>query len=597
MSSSSSSSENFYLSNIEAFRSYSLDADLVELFFNKGVFYESIDLDLSVDSSSSSSEPSDFLLRLRVAMRSGGVVPSGLQIYLFDESVGGVSSPGAFSASWASADLAEVRLSGGAMDGLSGLSFRINIEGSTIYPARLGFEVSTGGVGEIALSLSEAPPGRGLGRLTESYKQYLIGWIVDFWDSWDSGGGVPDFSPPFPGSFDPFDPFAHARWRLDSDFAGALSGYSTDVEFSPGNRGLIEGLNPLSVSRSTWECIARDLYEFQGYTWSNALFTGITLIDFVTGDYRRDYRDPDYSFDCRSFAVWGASYLRRLLSGVCPEALVKVISIGSHFLNYVDLGGSDPCCTGKFMWEPQNGAVYYDVKDSVGYSWIYPKPTTVYEPLRENSDGDFGEPNWELDTGPGGQLERMSGVICGCVSAGGWDAGSREEELKGVCDGGGMKQWLVDNLSFTVDDGDPSSGVKFPGIEPREDTGCRACLMEWTASWDCSSAEEGWEVEERPYFSVIPLESLPPSPPKWAFGESGCEISLKVGLPPRPDESLLAGAAAFGAAGSTMCLTDSCCEGKRSEMSAMIDDEVASEDLTDPTGCCEKIKALRFGDQ
>lgn len=560
-SSSSSSSGSLILDNLELFRGYSLDPDLIELYFNKGVDPDVVDLEPPSSSSSSSSE-APFSLDINIAWESYPEfdLPDDIQIYPYDQTVNDFPVDGVILLELTGPKTLRARFQDGYQPDPSVMfSFRINVESDYIATSRLVFRFYGFGGYSYDLKIQSNLFGE-RGRLTSGYKQYLLQWIIDFWASWDANDQslIPDFTPPFPKSFIPFDPFGHARWRLLSDLSqqtvGALADYTDDVQFEPGNKALIEGKNFLSVNPQAWKHIGQSkgaLYDFKGYPYEGVK-TWEKWWNNNSEPYPRNWKDPDISFDCRSFAMIGASYLRKQLAEVCPQAEVKVMSIKSHYVNWVNLNGEAPCCKGKFIWEPQNGVVYdnpQQLKDAWGIKWPPKPPVLLYEPGKENSDGDFGDPNWENSPA---ELYRMAGVVCANVRFYGGDEG-RDKELKDICDQqapegtpeqfqilGAMPGWLGDNLSF-------SPGVEQPALDPPQDCACNKCLLTWRALWNCSDST--WTLLQVAQDAKC-VSELPPEVDQWVRKDQAdpCELTMVQEAP------------AEAYTGASMCDSNSFCK-------------------------------------
>lgn len=528
-SSSSSQTGSIILDNIELFRQYSLDPDLMELYFDRGSSYKTVDLDALYNGSSSSTPASSssgeglFLLEITLRKRSflSGDIPEDLELSIFEEEIDDSTHPGIFGVERSGTNLIRVFLNNAPdPDGASAFSFRLNIEGPGFAPSRTLFRFARGGYYSHTIALSpNLDPGRS-SRLGPEYRQYLMGWIEQFWSARDSGtlSSLPSLIRPFPQSFVPFYPFAHAMWRLLKDFEAAdyASALSGPISFVPGNEGLVAEENFLGVSPNVWSCISNGLYKFDGYPEGSD-----DPLDVPKPP--RTYKDPDTSFDCRSFAVIGAKFIRSQLADVCPGAEVKVIGIGTHYLVSVNLPGDPkPCCVGSFLYEPMNGSTYKDAEefcnDDPGFCEGFDKPPTIYEPGNENSDGDFGDPNWEDSAD---ELARIESSICGCLN-GTYEAGSREAQLKQECDSGNMQSWIANNLSFTPD---ASAANKEPGLTGPQSIECERCLTTWTASWDCEL--EKWDLLAD--CSCVPEGDPPAGLNSWSEVEGKpCERQYKI---------------------------------------------------------------------
>lgn len=502
-SSSSGPTGNLILDNIDLFRQYSLEQGLIESYFNDGVFFRTVDLDAETAGSSSSSSML-FSLTVNLERRSRPLesIPSDIVWYVYDEEVDGTPQPGLVSVSKTDDRTLVVSLaSGPAPDGTTEFAFRINVEHPTLTASRTRYVFRQDSAYKTTSILSRPASGT-RGRMSPAYVQYLLGWISDFWYAWDAGDMslVPPLTNPFPGSFIPFYPFAHAWWKLRSEL-GALSALADPVPFSQGNTGLVENQNFLGVPASIWDCIGQGLYRFDDY--NPDFFQGAQPPSFPRCPPGGPcaYKDPDVSFDCRSYAVLGAKFLQEQLTQMCPKATAKVMGVGSHYLVYVDLAGGGeptPCCSGQFLYEPMDASVYKDIEDfcsdDPAFCENLEKPTTIYEPGRENSDNDFGDPNWEDDAG---ELARIESVICGCLN-GNYDAGTNEANLKQVCAAGQMQAWAANNLSFTPERKDAQGNVTAPGsspaLDPQQTLECKFCVVTFSASYSCPTTEEGGGV-------------------------------------------------------------------------------------------------------
>lgn len=500
-SSSSGQSGNIILDNIELFRQYSLNQALLESYFNDGVTSKFVDLDdvqssSSSGYSSSSSSDQPFLLTINLEKRSRPLesIPTDIVWYVYEQEVGGTPVANLVSVTKKDDRTLEVSLVGPDIpDGETEFSFRLNIEHGTLAPSRTRYVFRRDEPYSAKTILSNSLSGT-RGRLSSAYVQYLLGWISDFWYAWDAGNMslVPPLTSPFANSFAPFYPFAHALWKLNEQMGvqGRLSSMAAPIGFSPGNDDMIRNQNFLGVPPNIWSCIGQDLYNFDGYADG-----------YLDGPGKpgppRQYKDPDVTFDCRSFAVLGAKFLRDQLAGICPNASVKVIGIGSHYMCYVDLSGGgegSTCCSGQFLYEPQDGTIYKDEQEfcaeEPGFCDQFNKETTLYEPGQENSDSDFGDPNWEDDAD---QLQRIEGIICGCLS-GQYDEGTNEANLKQVCESGQMQDWVAENLSFTPEQKDGEGNVTNPAEQPSLATpqtlACKNCVVTWSASYNCASEDD-----------------------------------------------------------------------------------------------------------
>jgi hypothetical protein len=524
-SSSSSTAGSVIFDNIDLFRQYSLDADLMELYFDRGVFYYTVNLDGQTNESSSSSNASssssdEFAIEIRLRKRSflSGSIPADLELFIYEEKIGEVPSEGIISFERTSSDLIRVLLNSEIRPNEElKFSFKLNIEHPEYSASRTLFEFKKNKNYQTTLVLSPKVDRNKGTRLGADYRQYLLDWISQFWSAWDAGQPPPQLAVPFPNSFVPFYPFAHAKWKLLSEVSSlnSVASLSNSITFVEGNEGLLAEKNFLGLSPNNWVCVSNSLYRFDGYPEGFA-----EAIE--TPKPPRTYKDPDVSFDCRSFAAVGAEFVRNQISEVCPGSTVQVMGIGTHYLVYVELQGQAPCCTGSFLYEPMNGATYKDAEefcnDDPGYCEGFEKAPTLYEPGNENSDGDFGDPNWE-DSAE--ELARMESSVCDCLT-GDYEETSREFELKQICQSGQMQDWLVDNLSFTPD---PNSPNKEPNLTAPQTVECKKCITVWEASWDCDS--EVWNM--LPSNQCVSDQEVPTNPNAWEDVENDpCSKKYRV---------------------------------------------------------------------
>jgi hypothetical protein len=505
------------MENLEFFRSNSQDIGLINQYYNEGVFYDSIDLDLTQPSSSSSlsllapvfaSDVEEFVLQINLEIRSypDGVLPENLDLYVYGEELDGESAPGLIILERVANNRIEARLGEGyLLDGTNKASFRLNIESEKFFSSRTKFEFTSNTLYSSDLILSIRTDGGG-GRLSEEYINYLQGWISDFWSAWDAGtlSSLVPLEPPFPNSFKIFYPFAHSYWKLLSEVGSQNQGSvsALNISFVPGNTSIVRGQNVLGVSSGVFDCMTTPpnrLYNFAGY--------GTPSSNVNPFGPPRTYKEPDTSFDCRSFAVIGREIIENQLKATCPKATAKVIGICTHYMVYVDLGGDpDPCCVGSFIWEPQSGEVYenaqewLDLPDNAGCLNQFNKPPTIYEPGKENSDGDFGCPNWDDDPVA---VTLLSYGICECLKTG--RSSQTDDQMKQICDSNGMEQWVKDNMGFGCG--------KSPSITPFENLECKLCVEEWTSTYNCELQD--WENSSFPTQSCVSQKDLPKSQGEW----------------------------------------------------------------------------------
>lgn len=484
-SSSSSSMGNIFLDNIDLFRQYSLDAGLIDLYFNKGINPVFVDLDqVASSSSSSSSQAQVFLLRITLArsiadpFRQTYQFPEDIAFRFYDESVDGTPTPGLLSAV-KNPGRNEILLSmpGGWPDPAVAVSFQLNIQhpsfskSNTVFTCRNQTEYAH----EIKISerIKNSDP-----NLSAPYIAYLVNWISEFWVGYDAGDKtlVSDLARPPEAVNTGFDPFAHARWKILQTVGGQSQlelKSLADLPLAYGNSFLLEGWNFLGLPRNIWNCINTPNEQGQKlyYNYDKQPIDLNELGDWVgmTPDQIANDRD----FDCRSFSASAMYFLRKQLLATCPgtvqdptEVRVRGISNGrgAHALLYVHLGG-DPerdekdCCRGTFMYEPATGAVYSSVEtfcsedqykklcsDSGGegaYWYTYPVGEESDPNLFPQFDS-MQNPNWEKFPS---ELNRIQGVICGCLT-GEYRDGTTEKTIQGKCQDGTFKDWFKGNFSY-----------------------------------------------------------------------------------------------------------------------------------------------------
>lgn len=479
---SSSSERNIFLENVELLRQYSLDPDLIELYFNKGVFAQEIELDdapLSEDHSSSSSGFSLVVEIRRLARNPFGgsyVLPETLQIYIYDEEVDGIAAPGILEAAKITGlNSVVVRMSGNPPEDGQEVSFQINIEHPSISSVRRIFRFRSRR-SHTHVTYARTPVGEESRRIDASYASYLLGWIQDFWSGYDASDPslVPTFVPPS----DPprFFPLEHARWKLSKELVGSLDlGIQAAPALSSGNTGLVSGWNFLGVSPEIWECINTPNED------GEKLFKNIPpppiespgdFEDWIGGDIG-DVLTSDQDFDCRSFTAASLFFLRSQLSQLCPGAEIKAQSVAnmdirkSHAIILVQLSSDPPktCCEGSFLFEPQTGTVYdrlkkenpYDPDEPPGYCDEFPEyceggfgDWESREPGKESektSATNFYNPDWEKAPA---QVERISNVVCGCMG-GDHPDGSAEKMIQSKCEDGTFGDWFKDNFAYEPD--------------------------------------------------------------------------------------------------------------------------------------------------
>lgn len=498
--SSSSSSPNIYLENLEQFRSSSVDISLINDFYNKGVNVAEIDLDQLDTASSSTSSGFSLLIYLNHQANQLGEsysFPEDLDFYVYDEKSDGIETPGMISVQKITGEnKVLVNLVQGVPNGTSEFSFQLNIEHESIstWRRRLVFRSDREYSYETILS---EPIANRPNRLSESYITYLANWINQFWEAYDLNNFslLEEFVRPYPNA--EFDPFTHARWAILNGFATYIA---NSVSSGPANTGLVAGWNFLGVSPDTWNCI-RDagLYEHYGIDKKN-------FKDWITGGGK--YNDP--SFDCRSFTHAAINFLREQLKSSCPNANVYYLGVLEHALVMIDLGGDpSPCCEGTIIYEPQNGNTW-DGKDA--YCAQYPDSCVVWE---YNEDGTGigtdrdDNPDWEKYPK---EVERIKDVICGCLEGKGtYPSNTSEGIIQQKCQDGTFKDWFKENYSF-------EPGKKSPGnFDLPQVIDCKKCLC--LSSRDANTGSPCLEDDQgtfTPY--VCSYHCIG----KWSCGPNGC---------------------------------------------------------------------------
>lgn len=473
--SSSSSGGNIFLDNVELLRQYSLDPDLIELYFNKGVFAQEIDLDDAPPPENHSSSSSGFSLMIEIRQLArnpfGGsyVLPEDLQLYIYDEEVDGTAVPGILEAAKiAGINSVAVGVSGIALEDGQEVSFQINIEHPSISSIRRIFRFRN--QKDYTHAVDVRPPiveeNR---RIDASYASYLLGWIEDFWSGYDASDPslVPAFVSPPDSPY--FFPLEHARWKVSKELVGSLDlRVAAGPALTPGNTGAVSGWNFLGIPPEIWRCINTPNED------GEMLYKNIPRQISVPDDFGdwvgKDIGDlltSDQDFDCRSFTAASMFFLRSQLSQLCPgveiqsQAVVNRNIRKSHEIVLVKMPGDPkPCCEGSFLFEPQTGTTYdklYDPEGKKGYcdkfpeycadgfgDWVSREPGKEYE---NTGVSIFRNPDWEKAPA---QVERISNVVCGCME-GDHPDGSAEKMIQSKCEDGTFGDWFKDNFAYEPD--------------------------------------------------------------------------------------------------------------------------------------------------
>lgn len=456
------------LDNISLFRAYSLDASLIEEYFNKGVLVDEVDLDAFQSSSSSSAGP--FSLTILLSRNYTDPIqrslpfPEDLQFFIYDETVNGSASSGMIHVEKiVGIDGVLVTLNSAVPNGSDEYAFQINIEHPELdpYAAKFRFRSDRPYFHEASISYITLNRPR---RLSPDYKSYLLNWIAQFWAGYDLD---PSFKAPIdrpPGRLQlEFDPFAHARWRLGRDLAAQypfliMSGMTFDgnglsvgmpdltptVDTTQGPP-VVSGWNFLGVFPQTWACISPEP-PAPGLYFVAKNDQGIPDPERSAGD-----------FDCKDYSAATIFFLRSQLQSQCPDAKVYIQYVGvtggpKHALLLVDLGGSSACCTGKFLYEPQNGAVYKTIGEFCqggrkvycgdnDFSWW-----KTADEGKENVGSWLSD--WAYDPAA---MARIKNVICSCMPSSP-SPGSSEEVIKTKCDAPdpAFNDWFIDNFKFAA---------------------------------------------------------------------------------------------------------------------------------------------------
>lgn len=483
----SSEEESIFLENIELFQQYSLDPDLIDLYFNKGVFAQEIDLDillLSSLSSNHSSSSSGFYLTIEVQrlvrdpFGEPYVLPEDLHLYIYDEKVDGVATPGILEVTKITGlNFVTVGMSSNSLEDAQEVSFQINIEHPSISSIRKIFLFKN--QKEYTHVVYARPPViEENSRLSSSYSAYLLGWIQDFWLGYNASDPslVPEFNPPSDSLN--FFPLEHARWKLSKQLMGSLNTSGLPVLF-PGNKEILSGWNFLGVSAETWKCIntPNNNGNRLGKADNKADRIFIEIEDFrryiIEGKYRRGRAE---AFDCRAFTAAMMFFLRSQLLLECPSAVIKAQTVENpdlgkgHVLILVQLNpledpAFEPCCKGSFILEPQSGVVYDQVEEnfmglgpdglpveSPSYCDQFPEycgigfeSWTTIEPGSENIVSSWSPLAWHQFPE---QLERIKDAICGCIAPLNHPESSAEKMIQSKCNDNTFKEWFKDNFAY-----------------------------------------------------------------------------------------------------------------------------------------------------
>jgi hypothetical protein len=325
--SSSSSEGNIFLENIALFRQYSLDAGLIDLYFNKGVSAEFVDLDSTnpQDSSSSSSDKFSILIDLEGDEGIFGdpyVFPEDLEFYFYDESVDGAPAPGAFTAyKVAGQNTVVVSFASSSTSG-SDFQFQINMEHPDLFTIRNVLQFSENRTYSHSASTSYRIA-NSVARLEPSYITSLVSWINDFWSAYDADPASLMPQPPRPAANlnTEFDPFAHARWKVRSEL-GQI-GIMAAPELEDGKGSLtVRGWNFLGVQGDVWKCIRRKpdgLYQvyYPPTTPAENLISKKSI-------------QLEKSFDCRSFTAAAIFALKSQLENEC-QVDISYLKVGQDY--------------------------------------------------------------------------------------------------------------------------------------------------------------------------------------------------------------------------------------------------------------------------
>lgn len=461
--------ERLILEHIPELRAYSLDPEVVERYYNKG--YDAPEGELTPLSSSSSSEdPTSATVEValndvtRSFLDPDGRLPEDLQFHVYDQGeniVAPVKVPGED----------RIIISVGADSWPA--SFQINVEHPRYRAVRIKFSVPEPGsyahVSRIARRTFNERR-----RITEDYKNYLLGWLQDFWDARDAGtGGTLTFTSPAPNH--PIDPFEHARDRIAREY---LPRYEAAAQANPPMSTLaarkkmfVEGRNFLGVSPEIWDCIKGKGVDNEGGKLYKNVESETYNVDDPTSLFDSQEWKPNSSFNCRAFTVASARYLNRQMREICPSATAQHLLLKSqrHAIVYVDLGGCDgepgcdpECCAGSFVYEPQSGETWDDgpdsdfsddlmnyMEDKNGVRAYYPELDYVSDTLDGYPSGD--DEGWikeqnriDWHTFPE-EVQRISDLVCGCLASP-QASNAMETYMRQKCQDGTFGDWFKENF-------------------------------------------------------------------------------------------------------------------------------------------------------
>lgn len=264
-SSSSSEAQNevltLILDNLGAFKQHCVDAALIEDYYNKGA--PSAEVELSPDGSSSSSSGGiSLVVSLENATRSftrpADPLPDDFAFHFYEVQ-------GALNLSAAKASGADQFTVTAEVDPnhIGPVTFQVNAESLKYETLRRRYTLHGPGdyrdSSRIGLKrLNDRP------RLSQTYINYLAGWLATFWDLYEQEQDelIPEFYPPFPGA--EFDPFQHARDRLVNENPTAQNLIRT-LDLEPSQQIGIDGRNFLGVTREAWDCMMHPKLSRQDY--------------------------------------------------------------------------------------------------------------------------------------------------------------------------------------------------------------------------------------------------------------------------------------------------------------------------------------------
>lgn len=208
--------DEFYLSseNIGSFKSYSLNQNLIEEYYNKGISTQNINL------SNGQNNNGNFLLEILLEdglIGSGYIFPNNIEVYFYDEKLNDVNIEGSFNFEKViDENKILITLNQNLQQG--NFSFQANIEHRTIHTERRVFNFNEFKKYSYDITLIPSVP-TSPKRLTQEYISYLIQWIEQCWIKYESNNieSIDPLQDPNNGSA--FDPFEHAKYavRRDSD--------------------------------------------------------------------------------------------------------------------------------------------------------------------------------------------------------------------------------------------------------------------------------------------------------------------------------------------------------------------------------------------